>query len=133
VLAGSDFFTAEVLSWSGLVTYFVLFFIELESRRVWIGGITRHPESGWMQQVARNATLEGEGDLKRVPLRAARSRQEVLHGLLPDARGWWGKVCGPSGAKSGPERFRRALGALSEERVPFEVDSFRRRLVAPRA
>ena len=52
VLAGSDFFTAEVLSWSGLVTYFVLFFIELESRRVWIGGITRHPESGWMQQIA---------------------------------------------------------------------------------
>ena len=28
---------------SGLVTY-VLFIIELESRRVWIGGITRHPE-----------------------------------------------------------------------------------------
>jgi hypothetical protein len=34
VLAGSDFFTAEVLTWSGLVTYYVLFFIELESRRV---------------------------------------------------------------------------------------------------
>src|SRR5262249_2520464 len=27
---------------------------------------------------------------------AARSRQEVLHGLLPDARGWWRKVCGLS-------------------------------------
>jgi len=53
-----------VLTWSGLVTYYVLFFIELESRRVWIGGITRHPESCWMQQVARNATLEGEGYLK---------------------------------------------------------------------
>jgi hypothetical protein len=58
------FFAAEVLSGSGQVTYYVLFFIELESRRVWIGGITRHPESCWMQQVARNATLEGEGYLK---------------------------------------------------------------------
>ena len=61
VLAGCDFFAAEVLSGSGQVTYYVLFFIELGSRRVWIGGITRHPESCWMQQVLRNATLEGEG------------------------------------------------------------------------
>src|SRR5262249_13454080 len=60
----ADFFTAEVLTWNGLVTCYVLFFIELESRRVWIGRITRHPESCWIQQVARNATLEGEGYLK---------------------------------------------------------------------
>jgi len=58
VLAGADFFTAEVLTWRGLMTYYVLFFIELKSRRVWIGGITRHPDSCWMQQVGRNATLE---------------------------------------------------------------------------
>ena len=32
VLAGADFFTVEVLSWRGLVTYYVLFFIHLESR-----------------------------------------------------------------------------------------------------
>ena len=59
VLVGTDFFTVEVLSWRGLVPYYVLFFIELESRRVWIGGITQHPDASWMQQVARNATLEG--------------------------------------------------------------------------
>src|SRR6266436_7175871 len=64
VLAGTDFFTVEVLTLRGLVTYYVLFFIELESRRVWIGGITRHPDACWMQQVARNATLEGTGYLK---------------------------------------------------------------------
>ena len=64
LLAGTDFFTVEVLTWRGLVTYYVLFFIELESRRVWIGGITRHPDACWMQQVARNATLEGTGYLK---------------------------------------------------------------------
>ncbi len=32
VLAGTDFFTAEVLTLRGLVTYYVLFFIHLESR-----------------------------------------------------------------------------------------------------
>ena len=34
VLAGCDFFTVEVLTWRGLVTYYVLFFLHLESRRV---------------------------------------------------------------------------------------------------
>jgi putative transposase len=34
VLAGTDFFTVEVLTWRGLATYYVLFFIHLESRRV---------------------------------------------------------------------------------------------------
>ena len=32
VLAGTDFFTVEVLTWRGLVTYYVLFFIHLDSR-----------------------------------------------------------------------------------------------------
>jgi len=63
VLAGADFFTVEVLTWRGLVTYYVLFFIEVGSRRVWLGGITRHPGSCWMEQVARNATMEGTGYL----------------------------------------------------------------------
>ena len=61
VLAGIDFFTVEVLSWRGLVTYYVLFFIHLESRRVSLAGITRHPDQAWMQQTARNATGEEWG------------------------------------------------------------------------
>ena len=52
VLAGTDFFTVEVLTWRGLVTYYVLFFIHLESRRVSIAGIIDHPEACWMRQVA---------------------------------------------------------------------------------
>lgn len=63
VLAGADFFTVEVLSWRGLVTYYVLFFIEAGSRRVSLGGITRHPDSCWMAQVARNVTMQGTGYL----------------------------------------------------------------------
>jgi transposase InsO family protein len=63
VLAGIDFFTVEVLTWRGLVTYYVLFFIHLESRRVSVAGITRHPDEAWMQQMARNATDESWGHL----------------------------------------------------------------------
>src|SRR6516164_5833842 len=58
VLSGIDFFTVEVLTWRGLVTYYVLFFIHPESRRVNLAGITRHPDQAWMQQMARNATGE---------------------------------------------------------------------------
>jgi putative transposase len=49
VLAGADFFTVEVLTWRGLVTYYVLFFLHLESRRVRVAGITRHPDQEWME------------------------------------------------------------------------------------
>jgi hypothetical protein len=54
VLAGTDFFTAEVLTWRGLATYYVLFVIQLETRRVTLADMTRHPTEAWMQQVARN-------------------------------------------------------------------------------
>ena len=64
LLAGTDFFTAEVLTRRGLVTYYVLFFIHLESRRVDIAGISVHPDERWMQQIARNVTMEGCGPLR---------------------------------------------------------------------
>jgi hypothetical protein len=45
LLAGTDFFTAEVLTLRGLMTYYVLFFIHLESRRVDIAGSPSIPTS----------------------------------------------------------------------------------------
>jgi len=63
VLAGCDFFTVEVLSWRGLATYYVLFFLHLETRRVHIAGITQHPDQEWMEQIARSATQESWGYL----------------------------------------------------------------------
>ena len=61
VLAGTDFFTVEVLTWRGLVTYYVLFFLHLETRRVTLAGIIRYPTETWMTQVARNAVDEPAG------------------------------------------------------------------------
>ena len=63
MLVGTDFFTVEVLTLRGLVTYYVLFFIHLESRKVEIAGITTHPTEQWMKQMARNVTVERCGAL----------------------------------------------------------------------
>ena len=65
VLAGADFFTVEVLTWRGLVTYYVLFFLHLETRRVTVAGMTRHPTETWMTQMARNAVDEAGGAVRR--------------------------------------------------------------------
>ena len=53
-----------MLTLRGLVTYYVLFFIHLGSRRVDIVGITIRPDEPWMRQIARNATMEGCGTLR---------------------------------------------------------------------
>jgi len=63
VMVGTDFFTVEVLTLKGLKTYYVLFFIHLESRRICLAGVTRHPDQEWMEQMARNVTMEEAGFL----------------------------------------------------------------------
>jgi transposase InsO family protein len=63
VLVATDFFTAEVWTLGGLVTYYVLFFIHLGSRQVHIAGMTPHPNETWMIQIARNVTMEEWGFL----------------------------------------------------------------------
>jgi transposase InsO family protein len=63
VLSSTDFFSVEVLTLRGLVTYYVLFFIHLESRRVEVAAITSHPNEAWMEQIARNVTMDEWGCL----------------------------------------------------------------------
>src|SRR5207249_9182243 len=65
VLVATDFFTAEVWTLGGLVTYYVLFFIRLGTREVPVAGVTPHPTQAWMIQVARNITMEQWGFLAR--------------------------------------------------------------------
>jgi putative transposase len=63
VLVATDFFTTEVWTLGGLVTYYVLFFLHLGSRKVQVAGVTPHPNEAWMMQVARNVTMEEWGFL----------------------------------------------------------------------
>jgi putative transposase len=63
VLAATDFFTVEVATWHGLVTYYVLFVMELATRRVQIAGLTPHPNAAFMQQCVRQLTDPFDGFL----------------------------------------------------------------------
>ena len=61
--AASDFFTIEVWTLGGLVTFYILFVIELSTRRVHLAGITPNPDKSFMKQVARNLTDPIDGFL----------------------------------------------------------------------
>jgi transposase InsO family protein len=63
VLVATDFFTTEVWTAAGLVTYYVLFFMHLASRKVHVAGVTPHPDQCWMTQIARNVTMADWGFL----------------------------------------------------------------------
>ena len=64
VLWATDFFSTEVWTLGGLVTFYVLFFIKLDTREVHIAGVTSTPNEQWMKQRARNLTMEEWGVLK---------------------------------------------------------------------
>jgi transposase InsO family protein len=61
VLVAADFFTTEVWTARGLVTYYTLFVIELQSRRVHLAGSTRYPDEAFVVQAMRHLadTIEG--------------------------------------------------------------------------
>ncbi len=59
-IVATDFFTVDTLM---LKRLYVLFFIELGRRRLWVTGVTQHPNRPWVTQQARNVTgdLKGQG------------------------------------------------------------------------
>src|SRR6187455_3207929 len=131
VLAGTDFFTAEVLTWRGLVTYYVLFFIHLDTRKVSIAGITEHPDSAWMEQMGRNATVEGWGFLQ--------DRRYLLHDRDAKFSDCFRNTVMAGGVKplKLPARSPEfeflcgALGTFGSRGMPVEAGAVGRGFVAP--
>jgi len=62
-IVAADFFTVEVWTKRGLQRFVVLFFIELSTRRVEIGGIAAQANGLWMGQIGRNLTDAVDGIL----------------------------------------------------------------------
>ena len=62
-IAGADFFTTEVWTPRGLITYYTLFVIDLRSRRVHVAGSTPTPDAWFMAQAARRLTDAVDGFL----------------------------------------------------------------------
>src|SRR5262245_13875810 len=62
-IAAADFFTTEVWTPRGLVTYYTLFVLDLRSRRVHVAGSTPTPDERFMAQAARRLTDAVDGFL----------------------------------------------------------------------
>jgi len=56
-IVACDFFTVETIR---LQTLYLLFFIELSTRRVLVAGVKAHPDSAWVTQQARNIMMDLE-------------------------------------------------------------------------
>jgi transposase InsO family protein len=63
VLAAIDFTSMEVWTRHGLVTFYLLFVMELKTRRVHFAGCTTNPGEDWLKQTARDLTNHEDGFL----------------------------------------------------------------------
>ena len=134
VLAAVDFTTIEVWSVRGLVTYYLLFVMELKTRRVRFAGCTPNPHGAWMTQIARNLTDPIDGFLlgKRYVLMDRDGKFcPAFRGILKDA--------GAEPLRLPPrspdlnayvERFMRSLKSESLGRMMFFGEKSLRRAVA---
>ena len=91
-IAATDFFSVEVLTRVGLVRYFVLFVIDLRTRRIEIAGIVRQPSGEWMKQIARNLTDADSGFLN--------GSRYLIHDRDPLFTEGFRKILNPSGVKT---------------------------------
>jgi putative transposase len=122
-LAAVDFTTIEVWTKNGLVTFYLLFVMELVSRRVHFAGSTTSPEDAWMKQVARNLTDVEAGFLsgKRYVLMDRDTKfGESYRGILEEAGTKPVRLPPRSpNCNANLERFRRSLRAECLDRMIF--------------
>jgi putative transposase len=81
-LAATDFLIVEVCTTRGLVTQYVLFFIDIASRSVYVAGSAPYPDNSWMTQIARNITDADDGFVRGMRYLNSRPRFEILGRIL---------------------------------------------------
>src|SRR5262245_4528847 len=97
-LAAAVFFTTEVWTSRGLVTFYTLFLIDLATRAVHIAGTTPSPDGAFMKQIARNSPMwwtasSTRSDSSSWIATASSARPSVRSSRTPrsdqsDARSW---------------------------------------------
>jgi putative transposase len=60
-IVACDFFTVDTVM---MRRYYILFFIELDRRRVHLAGITKNPTGAWTTQAARNFTMRQQRTIR---------------------------------------------------------------------
>ena len=120
-IVAADFFTVEVWTRYGLQRFVVLFFIELSTRKVEIGGIAPTPNKLWMSQIARNLTDADRGILA--------GKRYLIHDRDPLFTGQFLTIIGSTGVRSAKlpprspnpnayaERFVRTIKETCLERM----------------
>ena len=92
-LGAVDFTTLEVWTVGELVTFYLLFVMEIATRRVHFAGCTPHPDDLWMQQIARNLTDAEDGFFKGKRYHGERNHPGVGNRILVPGDEV-GRVCG---------------------------------------
>jgi hypothetical protein len=124
-LVAADFFTTEVWTLRGLVTYYTVFVIELQSRRVHIVGSTPHPDEAFMLQIARHLTGCGRRRGRRVALPDLRPRSEVERRRSAAARDIRCARHPDTVSRAQLQCARGALCSLNQRGMPEPRDSSR--------
>jgi putative transposase len=123
VLASVDFTTIGVWTKKGLVTYYLLFFMDLATRRVHFAGLSTNPDEGRMLQVARNVTDAEQGFMggKRYLLMDRDSKFSEAFRITLEAGGVEPVRLPPRSPNLTPhiERFMRSLKEECLERLIF--------------
>ena len=81
-LVAADFFTTEVWTARGLVTYYTLFVLELPSRRVHVAGSTPNPDEAFVVQAVRDLANTIDGILAEGCVLICDRDRKWSHGVL---------------------------------------------------
>ena len=131
VLAAVDFFTAEVWTAAGLITYYVLAFMRVGLRQVCIAGMTPSHDPAMDQTNGQEHALGRHRLPSWLQIPTSRSRHEVLFRLRCDPR----SRRHPSNQIAAPqpqlERLLRTLDPVCKDRAPVEDDPYRRTFPPP--
>jgi len=131
VMAATDFFTVEVWTLRGLVTYYVLFVMCLETRSVHIAGVTTAPNGAFMKQVVRNLTDVEDGFLLDSEFLIMDRDKKYTQGIQRKSEKRGRNACPVPGTGSQLQCFRRKIRAFNKRWMFGSHDSFRGGVPSP--